>query len=193
MKRPPLDLTVFCLGFALLGLLSVGAGITGLTTRNDVPASVAGSVQLYLAVVPVFVLLLGLLGLGVAVSLWVGDYLGYAGGLLWLALWVGQELFVRVWSLVGPETVRRIGASSIPASERPESSSGCSRSRTSGSRGDPTSRRTPSPSTPWTPRPSDRAGGGSLPLLCRGALPQPNTMDEQRAASEGHRRDGRPR
>lgn len=105
MTDRPLGIYVACafLGLAGVAILVAAVNLWGRPTSPDTP----DAVSLYLTVVPVFGVILGLLGPFAAVTLWNGSPVGRLGGLVWAALWAAGEIVAAVWALTGPEVVRR--------------------------------------------------------------------------------------
>ena len=109
MSDRPLGVTLLCGFFAFLGLGTLVSAFSYAGASSKVPAGRPESVHLFLTFMPIFMALLGLLGLYAAAALWVGHSSGTRAGLLWLGCWVVEEVAMAVWTTVGPEVVQRLG------------------------------------------------------------------------------------
>lgn len=104
MTDRPLGIYVACAFLGLVGfaILVSALNLWGRSTTPETP----DAVRLYLTVVPIFGVILGLLGPFAAVTLWTGSPVGRLGGLVWAALWAAGELVAALWAVTGPEIVR---------------------------------------------------------------------------------------
>lgn len=64
------------------------------------------SIQLFLAIAPVFLFVMSILGVVAAITLWVAHPLGRSGGLLYVVLWLASEAIIWLWAMDGPSVVR---------------------------------------------------------------------------------------
>lgn len=92
----------------LYGLLGLSAVVGTLSTvgGGTAPRGASQSVQLFLTIAPVFLTGLGVLGIAVAVALWVAHPFGRSGGILFIVLWLASEAIIWLWAINGPSVVQ---------------------------------------------------------------------------------------
>lgn len=105
MTDRPLGMRLVCGFFGLMGVVLPPSAIVagGWESPPDAPQSV----HLLITFLPLFVLLMGILGMVAAVTLWRASPVGRLSGLLWAALWAAEEITVGIWIVTGPEIIQQ--------------------------------------------------------------------------------------
>lgn len=104
MSKRPIGIYLLCGFFGLLGLAAVVGSLSSL--GGTAPPGASQSVQLFLTIAPVFLIGLGILGIVVAVALWVAHPFGRSGGILFIVLWLSSEAIIWLWAINGPSVVQ---------------------------------------------------------------------------------------
>ena len=106
MVKRPTGMYLVCGFFVFFGVgIFLGAFLIA-QQAGQTPAGQPESVELFFNVVPMFMLLLGPLGVLAGVLLWRASPLGLTTGLVWVFLWIVEEIGTALWILTGPEIVR---------------------------------------------------------------------------------------
>lgn len=106
MADRPLGMTIASGFFVLIGLASALSGLGSFALWSELPPGQPLSVQVFVYVIPFFLLGLGVAGVVAGVGLWNAQPYGRTAGLVWTALWVGEEVLIGVWATVGPDVVQ---------------------------------------------------------------------------------------
>ena len=110
MVNRPIGIYLVCAFFVFFGLsLFLGAFSTA-QQAGQIPAGQPASVELFLTVVPIFMFFLGPLGVLAGILLWRASPLGLTMGLVWIVLWMIEEIGTALWILTGPEIVQEASA-----------------------------------------------------------------------------------
>lgn len=106
MAKRPIGIYLLCVFFGFLGL---GGLVSSLSIMGEGTAQqgVSQSVQLFLTITPIFLLVLGILGIVVAVALWAAHPFGKRGGILYIVLWLSSEVILWFWAINGPTVVQQ--------------------------------------------------------------------------------------
>lgn len=104
MSKRPIGIYLLCAFFGLLGLAAVVGTLSSL--GGTAPPGASRSVQLFITIAPVFLVGLGILGIAVAVALWVAHPFGRTGGILFVVSWLSSEVIILLWAIDGPPVVQ---------------------------------------------------------------------------------------
>jgi len=114
MSDRPLGISVLCIVFGLFAFSFLINGFDLMDEAGTVPANQPLSVEVFLAVFPVFLLGMGFLSLYTAFALWDGSKRGFFASLALLGLWIVEEVVLMLWGFVGPPVVQRYSSGLAP-------------------------------------------------------------------------------
>ena len=106
MAKRPVGIYLVCLFFVLVGISTFLGGFSLSDRASQIPAGQPASVELFLSITPAFMILLGALGVLTGVLIWRAAPLGVTAGLVWLVLWIIEEIVAAIWTQTGPEIVQ---------------------------------------------------------------------------------------
>lgn len=117
MANRPAGIYFICGFFLLISFDTLAGGFSQVqivsTTTIPMPIRQTPSIPLFLRIAPIFMFLLGVLGLYAGVTLWLAQPIGQISGFLWLGLWVAEQIAVAIWIPNGPATSTVIGGSVV--------------------------------------------------------------------------------
>lgn len=105
MTKRPLGMSILSGIFGILGIACLISGISSLG-GSSISSESRESVHFFLTIAPLFLVCLGILGVCVAIGLWVSHPWGPYGGISFLGLWLISEVLILLWGLNGPTGVQ---------------------------------------------------------------------------------------
>lgn len=106
MAKRPTGMYLVCGFFVFFGASLFLGAFSIAQQASQIPAGQPASVELFLDILPILMLLLGPLGVLAGVLLWRASPLGLTTGLIWVVLWIIEEIGTALWILTGPEIVQ---------------------------------------------------------------------------------------
>lgn len=107
MGNRPLGMSLLSGFFGLAGFASVVSALFITGAGDAAPVGTPESVQLFITVLPLYLVVWGFLGWFVAIALWAAHPLGRIGGLVWIGGWLLEEVLMGIWGTIGPELVQQ--------------------------------------------------------------------------------------
>jgi hypothetical protein len=107
MANRPIGMYLICGFFIFVGFGIFLGAFSIAQQASQIPAGQPASVELFLDIIPFFMLLLGPLGVLTGILLWRASPLGLTTGLIWIVLWIIEEIGIALWILTGPEIVQQ--------------------------------------------------------------------------------------